>query len=206
MPVRVLIYEDNRLLREALSALIDGTDGFTLTGAFGDCLAVETQVQTLQPDVILMDIDLPGLNGIGATTRLQQKFAHVNVLILTIFDDDEQVFEAIRAGATGYLLKKTAPARILTAIQEVYEGGAPMSPAIARKVIASMRIQPNEELLRLTERESQILALLAEGNSYKMVADRAGIGIETVRTHIKRIYEKLHVHSVTEAIAKYLKR
>jgi len=206
MPIQVLLYEDNTLLRDALSILVDGTDGFNLVGAFGDCLSIESQVKALRPDVILMDIDLPGLNGIAATALLQQKFAHVDVLILTVFDDDERVFEAIQAGATGYLLKKTPPARILSAIQEVYEGGAPMSPAIARKVIASMRIQPNEELLRLTDRESQILALLAEGNSYKMVADRAGISIETVRTHIKRIYEKLHVHSVTEAVAKYLKR
>jgi DNA-binding NarL/FixJ family response regulator len=127
--------------------------------------------------------------------------------MLTVFEDNERIFDAIRAGATGYLLKKTPPARIMAAIQEVYEGGAPMSPGIARLVMQSFHRSPlPHELDQLTPREATVLSLLAAGNSYKMVAAEAGISIDTVRTHIKRIYEKLHVHSVTEAIAKYLTR
>ncbi|MEZ0484910.1 response regulator [Fibrella aquatica] len=203
MAVRTVIFEDNQPLREALSFLIDATDGFDLLGSFGDCLSAEKQVSTLQPDVVLMDIDLPGRSGIDAVRSLRERYSHVDVLMLTVFDDDERVFEAIRAGATGYLLKKTPPVRLLEAIQEVYDGGAPMSPAIARRVMGALQIRPNPHLADLTPRESEVLALLAKGNSYKMVAAQLGITVETTRTHIKRIYEKLHVHSVTEALAKY---
>lgn len=203
MAVRTLLFEDNQPLREALSFLIEATDGFELLGAFADCLTAEKQVGTLQPDVVLMDIDLPGRSGIDAVRSLRERYGHVDVLMLTVFDDDDRVFNAIRAGATGYLLKKTPPARILEAIQEVYDGGAPMSPAIARRVIAAMQGKPNPHLADLTPRESEVLTLLAKGNSYKMVAAELGITVETTRTHIKRIYEKLHVHSVAEALAKY---
>jgi DNA-binding NarL/FixJ family response regulator len=205
--IQITIYEDNTALREAMSMLVEMTDGYELLGAFGDCRSVLTQTAELQPDVILMDIDLPGMTGIEATTRLHRRFPAVDVLILTIFDDDEQVFNAVRAGATGYLLKKTPPARILDAIREVYEGGAPMSPEIARRVLSSMHPGPaTRDLELLTPRELEVLKLLAAGNSYKMIAGDINVGLETVRTHIRRIYEKLHVHSVTEAIGKYLTR
>lgn len=207
MAVRISIYEDNQSLRDALSLLVQTTDEFELAGAYGDCLQLEQQIATDRPDVVLMDIDLPGISGIEATLRMHRKFPATDVLILTVFDDDDRVFEAISAGATGYLLKKTPPARILEAIQEVYEGGAPMSPGIARRVMQSMhRSTAPHDLDQLTPREATILALLAAGNSYKMVAAEAGISIDTARTHIKRIYEKLHVHSVTEAVAKFLTR
>ena len=202
--IRVLIYEDNVTLRGALDVLIGGTEGFTVVGAFGDTLDVENQAELLCPDVILMDINMPGQSGIQAVQKLQNRFATIEVLMLTVFDDDESVFDALRGGATGYLLKKTPPAEILTAIQQVYEGGSPMSPAIARRVLLSL--QPEKEtpeMARLTLRERQILDLLAQGLSYKLVANEAGISLETVRTHIKRIYEKLHAHSVTEALSRY---
>ncbi len=202
-PIRIVIYEDNVALREALSLLVSTTDGYVLLGAFGDCRSVETQTASLQPDVILMDIDLPGMSGIEATLRLHRQFPGVEVLILTIFDDDGQIFDAIRAGASGYLLKRTPPSRILDAIREVYEGGAPMSPGIARRVMESLHVgEKGRELEQLTPRELEVLKLLAAGKSYKMVAAEIGVGLETVRTHIRRVYEKLHVHSVTEAIAR----
>ena len=207
MAIRISIYEDNLPLREALSLLVQTTDNFELAGSFGDCLSLEHQISINRPDVVLMDIDLPSMSGIEATFRIHQKFPKLNVLILTVFDDDNQVFQAIEAGATGYLLKKTPPSRILDAIKEVYDGGAPMSPSIARRVMKSFhRSSIASDLEILTPREGTILALLAAGNSYKMVASKSGISIDTARTHIKHIYEKLHVHSVTEAVAKYLSR
>lgn len=208
MEIRVLLYEDNQILREALSFMVAGTEGFVLAGAFGDCQDAVSQVRKLQPDVVLMDIDLPGCSGIDALTAIKQRYAHVDVLMLTVFDDDDRVFESIKSGAAGYLLKKTPPTRIMEAIREVYEGGAPMSPAIARRVLQQLHRRPGPEnrLNQLSEREMQVLNLLAQGKSYKMVAADCGIGIETVRTHIKRIYEKLQVHSVTEAVAKFWKR
>lgn len=207
MAIRISIYEDNQSLCDALSLLVQTTDNFELVGAYGHCLNIEPQLIADRPHVVLMDIDLPGMSGIEATLRLHRKFPEIDVLILTVFDEDDRVFQAIQAGATGYLLKKTAPARILAAIQEVFEGGAPMSPGIARRVMQSMhRSTAPHDLDQLTPRETTILSLLAAGNSYKMVAAEAGISIDTARTHIKRIYEKLHVHSVTEAVAKFLTR
>ncbi|TAE23645.1 MAG: DNA-binding response regulator [Cytophagales bacterium] len=203
--IRILLFEDNEPLREALSVMVSDTDGFKLVGAFGDCLRANDQVFQLQPDVVLMDIDLPGRDGIQAVTSLHREFPNVEVLMLTVFDDDDRVFRALCAGASGYLLKQTPPDQIIRAIQDVYAGGAPMSPSIARKVIATFpaRATQTADLDQLTSREAQVLHYLTQGLSYKLVAAELGISIETVRTHIKRIYEKLHVHSVTEAVAKY---
>lgn len=205
MVIRTLIYEDNTDLRGALAALIGGTDGYELTGAFGHCLEVVAQVAALHPDVVLMDIDMPGISGIEGVARLKKAHPKVEALMLTVFDDDDRVFEAICAGASGYLLKKTPPARILEAIIEVTQGGAPMSPVIARKVLQLFPGKPaarDADLDKLTTREMEVLQTLSRGFSYKMVAAELGIGIETVRTYVKRIYEKLSVHSVSEAIAK----
>ena len=205
MPIRVLIYEDNTALREALSMLVADAEECVLVGAFGDCQRANDQTYQLQPDVVLMDIDLPGRDGIQAVTSLHREFPAVEVLMLTVFDDDDRVFRALCAGASGYLLKHTPPQQILEAIQSVCAGGAPMSPTIARKVIGTFPAQATQsaDLDQLTARESQVLHYLAQGMSYKLVASELNIGLETVRTHIKRIYEKLHVHSVMEAVAKY---
>ena len=192
--IKILIYEDNATLREALSYMIGGTEGFALVGAFGDCLESLAQVRKLQPDVVLMDIDLPGQDGITALTEIKKRYAYVDVLMLTVFDDDDRVFESIKAGATGYLLKKTPPTRIMEAIQEVYNGGAPISPSIARRVLQHMHSRPAPEssLSHLSEREMQVLQLLAEGNSYKMVAATCGIGIENRphprQAHLRKSY------------------
>jgi len=203
--ILTLLFEDNRPLREALSALVSDTEGLQLVGAFGDCLRANDQVFQLQHDVVLMDIDLPGRDGIQAVTSLHREFPTVEVLMLTVFDDDDRVFRALCAGASGYLLKQTPPDQLIEAIQAVYAGGAPMSPSVARKVIASFPARATQaaDLDQLTSRESQVLHYLVKGMSYKLVAAELSISIETVRTHVKRIYEKLHVHSVTEAVAKY---
>ncbi len=204
MPIRILLYEDNAALRDSLRILLSGLDQFDLVGAFGDCLNIENEVRRFEPDVILMDIDMPGRNGIEGAFLAKKVNPSAEVLMLTVFDDNDKVFQAVCAGASGYLLKKTPPVKILEAIEDIYNGGAPMTPSIARKVLELFPRQPavNTELDKLTPREQGVLRSLAAGNSYKMVADDLDISIDTVRTHIKRIYEKLHVHSVAEAIAK----
>lgn len=204
MPIRVTIYEDNSALREALEILIKGMEPFQLIGSYGDCLQIEQNLLAQEPDVILMDIDLPGRSGIEGAYLAKKTTPSVEVLMLTVFDEDDKVFQAVCAGASGYLLKKSPPSKILEAIEEVYNGGAPMSPVIARKVLQLFPKAPavNTELDKLTQRERDVLLSLSKGNSYKMVAADLDISIDTVRTYIKRIYEKLHVHSVAEAIHK----
>ena len=204
LPIRVALYEDNAALRDSIRILFSGLDQFDLIGAFSDCLNIEDEVRRLDPDVILMDVDMPLRNGIEGTFLAKLVNPAVEVLMLTVFDDNDKIFQAICAGASGYLLKKTPPVKILEAVEDVYNGGAPMTPVIARKVLDLFPRQPaaNAELDKLTPRELSVLQSLARGNSYKMVAAELGMSIETARTHIKRIYEKLHVHSVAEAIVK----
>lgn len=203
-PIRVIIYEDNNFLRDSLSVLISSAEGFELCGAYENCNEVEAQVAVLKPTVALMDIEMAGVNGIEGLKIIHKNFPEVNVLMLTVFEDNERVFEAICAGATGYLLKKTPPQKILEAIRDVADGGAPMTSSIARKVLQLFPRQParSEEIDKLTQREQQVLQLLVNGYSYKMIASELKITLETVRTYIKRMYEKLRVHSVTEAISK----
>ncbi|MEO6168145.1 MAG: response regulator transcription factor [Chitinophagales bacterium] len=204
MPINVIIYEDNNFLRESLSSLITNAEGFELSAAYENCNEVEAQVDVLKPNVVLMDIEMAGVNGIEGLKIIRKKFPEVNVLMLTVFEDNDRVFEAICAGATGYLLKKTPPARILDAIRDIVEGGAPMTSSIARKVLQLFPRQParSEEIDKLTHREQQVLQLLVNGYSYKMIASELKVTLETIRTYIKRMYEKLRVHSVTEAINK----
>ncbi|UOQ54707.1 response regulator [Hymenobacter cellulosivorans] len=212
-PTRVLIYEDNSDLRASLSQLLAGSPGLELVGALGNCTQATTDVARLTPDVILMDIDMPGINGIEGLKRIKKASPQVNVVMLTVFEDNDRVFEAICAGADGYLLKKTPPVKLLDAIGEVRLGGAPMTPAIARQVLRLFpRTKPpvatatDESPANLSAREQEILGLLVEGYSYKMIAADRGISIDTVRSHIKKIYEKLHVRSMTEAVSKALRQ
>ncbi|AIZ63133.1 LuxR family transcriptional regulator [Hymenobacter sp. DG25B] len=210
-PTRVLIYEDNADLRASLSQLLAGSPGLELAGALSNCTQAGADMLRLQPDVVLMDIDMPGMSGIEGLRRIKATTPEVNVVMLTVFDENDRVFEAICAGADGYLLKKTPPARLLEAIGEVRAGGAPMTPAIARQVLRLFpRVPPRavaeESAANLSAREQEILGLLVEGYSYKMIAADRGISLDTVRSHIKKIYEKLHVRSMTEAVSKALRQ
>ncbi|MGE0588005.1 MAG: response regulator [Cyclobacteriaceae bacterium] len=199
--LKVILYEDNESLRESIATMFDLDSRFQLTGSFGNVLNVIEQVAAVTPDCILMDIDMPGMSGIEAVRKLRQSQCQVPIIILTVFDDNAHVLDAIQSGASGYILKKHISTRLFSSIDEVMEGGAPMSPAIARMVIASMQ-QKNTNPYNLTARETEILKSLSTGNSYKMIAAAFQISIDTVRAHIKKVYEKLQVHSQAEAVSK----
>ena len=200
----VLVYDDNTSLRESIERMVQMSDHLLLLGSFGNVLDVIDQVKEMQPDVILMDIDMPGLNGIEAVKQVRAFNSKVSIIMLTVFDDNKHVLDAICAGASGYLLKKHISDKLYEAIKEVMDGGAPMSPGIARMVIESMQQKQlaDENKYNLTAREKEILSSLAKGNSYKLIAADLQISIDTVRTHLKRIYEKLQVHSQIEAVSK----
>jgi DNA-binding NarL/FixJ family response regulator len=202
--IKVLIYEDDIPFRETLCILINGTEDFELKGAFENCDRIAEQIRKLQPDVVLMDISMQGTNGLEGLRIIRGYNADMHVLMLTVFDDNEKIFQAICNGASGYLLKKTPPSKIIEAIHEVYNGGAPITSSIAKKILQMFPKTParSTEIDKLSAREQEILQLLMKGYSYKMIAAELNITIETVRTHIKRIYEKLHVHSASEAFAK----
>ncbi|MFN3556900.1 MAG: response regulator [Bacteroidales bacterium] len=204
MAIRTLIYEDNDLLRESISGMISFNPAMKLLGAYADAMGVEEHMEEFLPDLVLMDIEMPGRSGIEATKIIRKVHPEALIIILTVFEDTENVFNAIKAGASGYLLKKHISEKLFDAIDEVFKGGAPMSPIIARMVIQSMHKPLDQNPYQLTTREKEILQSLSQGNSYKMIAGELSISIDTVRTHIKKIYEKLHVHSQTEAISKAL--
>ena len=205
MTVKIVIYEDNANLRESLKSLLSLTDAYEVAASFPDCSDIVNQVRSIKPGVLLMDIDMPGINGIEAVKKVREFDKQVQIIMLTVFDDNTHVFEAIYAGANGYLLKKYVSDKLLSAISEVLEGGAPMSPSIARMIIGNLQ-QPVQQVpennYQLTAREKETLQLLSQGNSFKMIAAELGISIDTVRTHIKRIYDKLHVRSQIEAVSK----
>ena len=203
MAQSLLIYEDNELLRESIVSMISLNKQFRVGGSFNNVLKVEEQVKALQPDFILMDIDMPGRSGIEAVNRIRNSGWNTPILMLTVFDDNQHVFDAICAGASGYLLKKHLSAKLYDSIEELQNGGAPMSPSIARMVITSMhKKQTAVNPYGLTGRETDVLTSLSKGNSYKLIASEFDISIDTVRTHIKNVYEKLQVHSQAEAVAK----
>lgn len=207
--IRILLYEDNRDLREGMTFLLQATPGLELVGAFPDTGNLEMQVPGLKPDVILMDIDMPGRSGIEATPVVKSLRPQTQVLILTVFEDEDKIFQAIRNGASGYLLKRTPPTEIIAAIHDVHRGGSPMTSSIARRVLHFFQQQnpagPAKPDYDLSPRELEVLKSLVKGYSYKLIADEHFISIDTVRSHIRHIYEKLQVNSKTEAVLKALK-
>lgn len=206
--IRIAIVEDLEEIRSGLETLIRESDGFVCVGAYPNGSQALAGIPDAAPDVVLMDIDMPGMDGIECIERLKLRQPELQIMMLTVFSDDEKIFRSLTAGASGYLLKKTPPAELLTAITELYHGGSPMSSAIARKVVTAFR-QPSmstEGSEPLTARETEILMYLAKGFRYKEIGEKLFISTETVRTHLHKIYEKLHVRSRTEAVLKYLHR
>jgi DNA-binding NarL/FixJ family response regulator len=201
------VIEDLREVREGLSVLINGTAGFQCPAGYRTMEDALASLSGDRPDVILTDIGLPGMDGIEGTRILHERFPNVPVLALSVYDDDDNVFNAICAGASGYLLKNTPPARLLESLNEVAGGGAPMSPEVARRVVKLFREfrPPERAAYRLTQQETALLTLMVEGHHYKTAAHEMGISINTVSFHLKHIYEKLQVHSKTEAVAKALR-
>jgi DNA-binding NarL/FixJ family response regulator len=207
LPVRVVIIEDLREVREGLTMLIDGTNGFQCAGSYRTMEDALKGIAGTRPDVILTDIGLPGMDGVEGTRILRERFPQVPIVALTVYDDDDNVFNAICAGASGYLLKNTAPARLLESLREVVDGGAPMSPDVARRVVTLFREfrPPERASYHLTPQETELLKLMVDGHHYKTAAAAMGISTSTVSFHLKHIYEKLQVHSKTEAVAKALR-
>jgi DNA-binding NarL/FixJ family response regulator len=205
MVKKIIIFEDNNGLRKGLEELLQLTDEFVVIAAYDNCMQAEQQVKENTPDVILMDIDMPGRTGIEAVKLIRSFNKDVQIIMLTVFDDSTHVFDAICAGASGYLLKKNVSEKLIPSIKEVLDGGAPMSPSIAKMVVNSMQQSTATNIYNFNEKEKVILSLLCKGNSYKMIADETGYAFETIRSYIKKIYEKLQVHSATEAVSKAIK-
>ena len=202
--IKVIIYDDNEDRRDSLFALLSTAANMECVGSFPDCTKVEDQVRELQPDLVLMDIDMPHVNGIDGLKIIHQHFPAVKVLMQTVFEQNEKIFESLRHGAAGYILKTEPPARIIEAIHQVYEGGAIMTPSVAVKVLLYFQQEvPQTKPIQfdLSDREKEVLKLLADGNSYKMIASRLAITYFTVNAHLKKIYEKLQVHSASEAVS-----
>jgi DNA-binding NarL/FixJ family response regulator len=211
MPLRIAIFDDNKNIRESIGMLLSTENSFEVVGSFSHVLDCIEDVATSRPDVVLMDIEMPGMTGIEAVKAIKKEFPQVQVLMQTVFEDDERVFDSICSGASGYILKNFLNTKLIDAIKELQYGGSPMSPSIARKVLNKMQeipqhIKPEEVPdYNLTPREKEVLSCIVEGLAYKMIADRLGISYETVRSHVKKIYEKLHVASLTEAVSKAMK-
>jgi DNA-binding NarL/FixJ family response regulator len=207
-PIRVSIVEDQKRLREGLTSLIDGSPGFSVVASFGSMEDALQGMRANVPDVVLCDIGLPGMSGIEGIRLLKERAPALQVLMLTVHADADHIFEAVCAGACGYMLKDTPPARLVEAIRELVEGGAPMSPEIARKVVSMFtKVAPKkQDECELTPRELEVLTLFADGHGYKTAARELGLTIDTVRFHVRNIYAKLHVHSKSEAVMQALRR
>lgn len=205
-PIKVAIVEDQREIRECLALLVNGTDGYTCSGSYRSMEEAIEKIPRQVPDVLLSDIGLPGMSGIDGVRRLKELCPDLLVLMLTVYDDDERIFDAMCAGACGYLLKKTPPARLIASLQEVVDGGAPMSPEVARRVIALFReIRPPDRAdYHLTPHETRLLKLFVEGHNYKTAAVELKVSVNTINFHVRSIYDKLQVHSRSEAVAKAL--
>lgn len=207
MTIRVAIVEDLVDVRTGLVALIDGAEGFVCAGHWGDAEAALSGMLRQAPDVVLMDIGLPGIDGIEAARRIRTGHPQIQVMMLTVYEDDTRIFESLRAGANGYVLKTTPPAQLLEAIRSLQAGGSPMSSRIARRVVDFFHQAPRgpDPAAGLTAREREILDLLVQGFRYREIGERLGISLDTVRTHIRHIYEKMQVQSRTEATSRYLR-
>lgn len=204
---RIVIFEDNTRLRKSLGMLLNEDELFSVEGAYPDCDDAAAVVLAHQADLVLMDIDMPGIGGVKGVKQIKAETPLVKIVMHTVFDDDSRIFNSICAGADGYLLKNTSPAKLVTALHDVMNGEVPMSPFVAQKVFQYFRSAPqqSEEQFNLSKREKEILQLLTEGNSYKMIAEKTFISVDTVRKHLQNIYHKLHVSCGTEAVAKALK-
>lgn len=203
MVIRIFIYDDHQDRRDSLRALISLNDDLQVVGEAANCANVVTEMEQYYPDVVLMDINMPDVDGLEGLRMIKTKFPEIKVLMQTAFDDSEKIFTSIKSGASGYILKSDKPQRILQAIEEVHQGGAVMNPSIAQKVLEYFK--PTEHKSPLSPKENEVLALLSDGLSYKMVADKLAVSYSTINTHTKRIYEKLHISSLGEAIAYYYK-
>jgi DNA-binding NarL/FixJ family response regulator len=203
MTIRIFIYDDSIDRRDSLKALLSLNEHFNVVGEASDCTNAIEDMERTYPVIVLMDINMPGVNGLEGLKIIKNKYPQIKVLMQTAYDDSEKIFTSIKNGASGYILKNDKPQRILQAIEEVIEGGAAMNPAIAQKVLDYFK--PVERKSPLSPKETEVISLLAEGLSYKMVADKMGVSYTTINTHTKRIYEKLHISSLGEAIAYYYK-
>jgi len=204
--MKIVIFEDNKKFRESLEFLIVTSTDMELVGSFEDTNRLLSRIEALQPDVVLMDINIPGKNGIEAVKEIKDKFPDVQVCMQTVFEDQDKIFASLCAGASGYILKNTSSEKILQAIRDVAEGGSFFTPSVAKKVLQSFQQQPEKaEYIQLTDKEKEVLKYLVEGLSYKMIAEKVFLSFHTVHTHLRHIYEKLHVNSKSEAVAKAIK-
>jgi DNA-binding NarL/FixJ family response regulator len=202
--IKVAIIEDHQKFRECLEFLLNNTPGYRCVGSFRSMEEALEKIKLQLPDVALVDIGLPGMSGVDGVRILKERFPGLLMLMNTVYDDDERIFQALCAGASGYLLKKTPPARLLESLKEAIAGGAPMSPEVARRVLSLFRDirPPKHEDYQLTPHELRLLKLLVEGHSYKTAAAKLGVSVKTISFHLQKIYEKLQVHSKSEAVAK----
>jgi len=206
MTITVSIVDDDAGLRDSITKFLRTARGFRSLSAYESAEEALARIPAERPDVVLMDINMTGMDGIECTRKLKQAIPETQILMLTVYEDTERIFNALAAGASGYLLKRAAPPKLLEAIREVHAGGSPMSGPIARKVVQSFRqgTPPAQESDALSERERQVLECLAKGYAYKQISDELGVSMDTTRTYIRRIYEKLHVHTRTDAVVRYL--
>lgn len=206
--IKIVVYDDNASRRESLDMLLQSYNDFIVQGAFNDCSNVEQEINSLQPDIVLMDIEMPNVDGISGVKIINRLFPNVKVIMQTVFEDDEKIFDALRFGASGYILKKTDPSKIIEAIREVMNGGSPMTPSIATRVLKFFRDKGavDTQNFGLTTREMDILQHLVDGKSYKMISSDLNISYHTVNSHVKKIYDKLQVNSVSEAVSKALQQ
>jgi DNA-binding NarL/FixJ family response regulator len=207
--INVVVVEDNESIREGLKILINGTEGFRCSETFSECETMLKYITRLKPDVLLMDLGLTGMSGVEGIKMVKEVLPHITILVLTVYEENDLIFDALCAGASGYLVKKTPPSKLLEAINDAYHGGAPMSSNIARKVIdyfQQNKIHPyHKDTYTLTPREKEILSGLVDGLNFKAIADSLFISLDTVRFHFRNIYKKLHVHSQSAAVAKAIK-